>query len=177
MGGAPQPLSFFFRDGALTPSNAHPSTKAHRPHRAWYPRPTGVRGLTMQRLYIATGLLILTATLIACSDDDPQLPPIDDCITEETEAALAGEIVDHGLTFTDPLPAPILDIFSDHDAGLSDFEMVNYREQAIDFISSNPLQARPDIREASIVVVLLQPEDQALPPEWVDLRHTLLICR
>ena len=132
----------------------------------------------MRRLYIATGILILTATFIACSDDpEPQSPPIDDCLTEETEAALAGEIVDHSLTFTDPLPAPILDILAAHDADLSDFETVDYSDQAIEFISSNPLQARPDIRDALTVIVLLQPEDQALPPEWVDLRHTLLICR
>lgn len=134
----------------------------------------------MRRLYIATGLLILTVALAACSDDpDPPLPPIDDasCYGEEEEADLAGiGFVDHGLTPGDPLPQPVLDILAARDFDPLDFETVRIGGHQIVLVSADPLPARPTIREASISIVLLQPEDPQAPPEWATLRVTLLIC-
>ncbi len=135
----------------------------------------------MKGAYAVAALMVAgLVLLVACSGDEPAAeaaPPIDDasCYGEEEEAALIGSgFVDHGLV--PPLPQPVLDILAARDFDPLDFETARIGGHQIVLVSADPLPARPTIREASISIVLLQPEDPQAPPRWATLRVTLLIC-
>lgn len=137
----------------------------------------------MKGAYAVAAWMVAGLVLLAACSDDPAAadaaPPIVDasCYGEEEEAALAGSgFVDHGLVPGDPLPQPVLDILAAREFNPADFETIRYRGHEIELISADPLPARPTIREASIALVLLQPEDPEAPPGWATLRVTLLIC-